>query len=503
MAETAITELIPRERPERKSLGMRVNVLVERTGKTDCETVTGQLNGATPHELTVSVAPPLDLDQAMSLRIKVPELQFDLIVAASVCSTRALDPIRGELTCALDPELPDDALARLAPESRVAALTQQRKTRPVRARVSWAPDAPPVPVRILSLVGTGLRMASTQTAPPSSRFTLLFDTPDGSNAAMPALVQWQLRTAERYLVGCTLENQDDARSARHAIRWLETHRRSRAKTPRSQTGQQTQRWRDVLAVATCAAITAAALVLLIARGQLASPMAAMTMSGSGQGAQGGELTATVSQLADQVAAHDGQLTDLQHALQVVQTDGNAAASQKREQDKPSKLADQVERLDGNLNQLAQQLAGIQRTQQNVLARQRALAKKLVAATTQTAAIEQHPATATATRPPAGPARATVETAGTAAPNTATTAGNSMPRYPSATPRETPHAPAAASAATFRTWSDTAGTHHVKALLLGAADGQARLRTESGRVIDVPIAKLSQADQRFIAAWKPR
>ena len=92
----------------------------------------------------------------------------------------------------------------------------------------------PSPVRILSLVRTGLRIASTQTAQPAARLTLHFDTPDGTCAALPALMQWQLKTAERYLIGCTLENQDDARSARQAIRWLETHRRGRSKPQQSE-----------------------------------------------------------------------------------------------------------------------------------------------------------------------------------------------------------------------------------------------------------------------------
>jgi hypothetical protein len=217
-------------------------------------------------------------------------------------------------------------------------------------------------------------------------------------------------------------------------------------------------------------------------------------------------------LADQVAAHDGQLTDLQHALQVVQTEGNAAElqsqrqeqRQEQEQGKQSKLADQVERLDGNLNRLARQLAGIHRAQQNVLERQRLLAKELVAATGQITAIEQRHPAATVTPPPAGPARATVETARTGEPRATANADNGTSRHRSATPRETPHDPPAATAVAIRTWSDATGTHHVKAVLLNASSGKARLRTESGRVVDVPIAKLSHADQQFIAAWmKPQ
>ena len=65
------------------------------------------------------------------------------------------------------------------------------------------------------------------------------------------------------------------------------------------------------------------------------------------------LAETLSQLADQVADHNRQLTDLSHALQVAQTDGQAeqravAASVANKQ---TELADQLHRLDGSLNQL--------------------------------------------------------------------------------------------------------------------------------------------------------
>jgi hypothetical protein len=504
MAETAITELIPRDRSERESLGMRVSVLVERAGSADCETMTGQLHRVTPGEITVLVTPPLDLDQVVSLRIKVPQLQFDLLVAAAVCTTRSVDQFRGELTCTLDPELPGDALARLAVDSHAAASTQQRKPRSVRARVSWAPDVPASPVRIQSLVGTGLRMASTQTAQPGARLTLHFDTPDGTSAAIPVLMCWQLRTAERYLIGCALENRDDARSARQAIRWLQTHRRGHSKPPRRGSLRHPQRWRNVLTLATCAAVTAAAVVLLLARGPLASTLSAMTTprpgTSSSAGSPVGDLAETLSQLADQVAAHDRQLTDLNHTLQVAQTDGQAAQRQSQRQwrDEQTELAKELSRLDGSLNQLTQRLTGIQRDQQNLLRRQRALADQIVAAAAQITVLQQRPPIVAA--PPAAAEHRATAAVGAHRSDTATVAEHNAVKRPSAAAQRPTHVPIEPTATATRVWSDSSGSHHVAAVLVDAVDGTARLRIESGRVLGIPIARLSRADQQFIAAW---
>jgi hypothetical protein len=498
MAETAITELIPRDRPERESLGMRVSILVERAGNAECETRAGQLQRVTPGEMTVSVAPPLDLDQVVSLRIKVPQLQFDLLVAAAICTTQSVDQFRGELTCTLDPELPGDALTRLAVDSHATASTQQRKPRSARARVSWAPDAPASPVRIQSLVGTGLRIASTQTAQPGARLTLHFDTPDGTSAAIPALMRWQLRTAERYLIGCTLENRDAARTARQAIRWLETQRRGRSKTPQRGSLRRPQRWRDVLTLATCAAVTAAAVVLLLARGPLASTTLAMTSSSAG--APVGDLAETLSQVADQVAAHDRQLTDLNHTLQVAQTDGQAAQRQSQRQwrDEQTELAKELSRLEGSLNQLTQRLTGIQRDQQNALKRPRALTDQLVAATAQIAVLQQQPPSIAA--PAAAPERGPTAAVGAHRSDAAVAAEYNAAERPPAAAQGSTQAPVEPTATTARIWSDSTGSHHVEAVLVDAVDGTARLRTKSGRVLGIPIARLSRADQQFIATW---
>ena len=50
---------------------------------------------------------------------------------------------------------------------------------------------------------------------------------------------------------------------------------------------------------------------------------------------------------------------------------------------------------------------------------------------------------------------------------------------------------------YRTWTDTTGQFSVKARCRGAKDGKLSLETEDGRVVQVPIEKLSEPDRKFL------
>lgn len=53
------------------------------------------------------------------------------------------------------------------------------------------------------------------------------------------------------------------------------------------------------------------------------------------------------------------------------------------------------------------------------------------------------------------------------------------------------------AAGLREWTDASGSFSVKARFRGMANGKVSLRTEDGRDLEVPLGKLSGADQKFI------
>ncbi|MGI8978369.1 MAG: SHD1 domain-containing protein [Pirellulaceae bacterium] len=57
---------------------------------------------------------------------------------------------------------------------------------------------------------------------------------------------------------------------------------------------------------------------------------------------------------------------------------------------------------------------------------------------------------------------------------------------------------APAASGLRTWSDTTGKFRIEAELVNLEDGSVNLKKKSGEVVSVPLAKLSKADQEFVA-----
>jgi len=67
-------------------------------------------------------------------------------------------------------------------------------------------------------------------------------------------------------------------------------------------------------------------------------------------------------------------------------------------------------------------------------------------------------------------------------------GGSTPQKPSAT---------AAAKSAPRTWRDASGVFEIEATLVDVQDGKVRLKRKDGRILTVPIEKLSEADQAFL------
>src|SRR5262249_53415418 len=56
---------------------------------------------------------------------------------------------------------------------------------------------------------------------------------------------------------------------------------------------------------------------------------------------------------------------------------------------------------------------------------------------------------------------------------------------------------AASAAEFRNWSDASGKFSVKAKYVSLSDGKVTLEQEDGSSLEIELAKLSAADQKYV------
>ena len=77
-----------------------------------------------------------------------------------------------------------------------------------------------------------------------------------------------------------------------------------------------------------------------------------------------------------------------------------------------------------------------------------------------------------------------------------------PSEPPPAEMATPAAAAPAAAPQERSWTDITGKHTLVAVLLGVEKGMAKLRKSDGTELEVPLEKLCQADQEWIAAHPP-
>ncbi len=59
-------------------------------------------------------------------------------------------------------------------------------------------------------------------------------------------------------------------------------------------------------------------------------------------------------------------------------------------------------------------------------------------------------------------------------------------------------PARTGAAEVRTWTDSTGKHKIKAEFVSLEDGKVTLEKSDGSTLEIPLAKLSKADQKFVA-----
>jgi hypothetical protein len=55
---------------------------------------------------------------------------------------------------------------------------------------------------------------------------------------------------------------------------------------------------------------------------------------------------------------------------------------------------------------------------------------------------------------------------------------------------------------YRTWSDRSGKFRIKAKLRSVAGGKVSLERHDGKIIEVPLDKLSEADRQFIEGQSP-
>jgi hypothetical protein len=188
--------------------GKSIRVTIKRCGDMSAEELDAQLLDISTGGVKLTVTSCPAVQEAVVLRIVLPEINLDLRVDARTCWSR---PGTGEtwyLGCALKPKLPDQVLTDLAINGFLQRRRDPRRPTDLSAQMRCEGTAEVADVQICDFSPGGLRVRAPQPVEMGQR--LLIQLPEGSGAAghFIAKTTWQLRRDDGYELGCTFVNKE-------------------------------------------------------------------------------------------------------------------------------------------------------------------------------------------------------------------------------------------------------------------------------------------------------
>ncbi len=157
--------------------------------------------------LTVDVCIPFE--EAVRLKIDVPELKLQLVVAAQVRWTWPVGERGWTLGCAFKPKLTEDALDQLATAGYANRRHHARFPLVLRATACWELGETNIPVVLYDASEGGFAMISPQLGGTGRNLLLHLCLADGTPASIGATIRWHRKTADGYLIGCSFINEKD------------------------------------------------------------------------------------------------------------------------------------------------------------------------------------------------------------------------------------------------------------------------------------------------------
>ena len=151
----------------------------------------------------------LRFEESVRLRIEIPSVDLNCYVLASVRHIRPAGEGRWIVGCAVYPPLDEKAVARLAMQSGCDRRRWQREsiTLPVSVRRQLALIDSAATIVNLSTGGFCILLAESCTAGECIRVGIRDSS--GSEYTVLARAQWQMKTAEGFLLGCKFMRADD------------------------------------------------------------------------------------------------------------------------------------------------------------------------------------------------------------------------------------------------------------------------------------------------------
>jgi hypothetical protein len=162
----------------------------------------------------LSVSASISIQEALRLRIEIPELGLDLDIPAAVCWTRPSDGGSWIVGCSFSPELPEDAAKQLGVNGQLNRRKEPRFPIDVEGLVELELAEKNVPVRIRDYSAGGFCMFGSTPANSGQRLLLHVTMPDGTDVAIPGKVQWRFGYEDGYLFGCAYLNHQGYSSFR-------------------------------------------------------------------------------------------------------------------------------------------------------------------------------------------------------------------------------------------------------------------------------------------------
>ena len=173
------------------------------------EQVVGKLTEISRYGAKLSLRCCLRFAEAIEIRIVVPALGLNALVAGEVSWIRP----EGDgwlVGCSLTSPVPDEALQQLAKARYIDRRRHPRYAVKSSARARWELDNQTSPVEIRDYSKGGFCLAATRPSRVGASVLLEFDvTADDSPRRVFGKVCWQAKRDDEYLLGCAITNHED------------------------------------------------------------------------------------------------------------------------------------------------------------------------------------------------------------------------------------------------------------------------------------------------------
>ena len=154
--------------------GKSIKVTIEHRGDSPSQEIDAELIDISHGGIKLTVPSCPAVQEAIVLKLVVPEVELDLSIDAKVGWTRPAPGDAWYLGCTLNPELPDHILTSLTVKGHLQRRRDPRQPLDLTADMRSEGSQESAPVRLVDHSSRGFRLKSPQAAAPGGRLLLRF-----------------------------------------------------------------------------------------------------------------------------------------------------------------------------------------------------------------------------------------------------------------------------------------------------------------------------------------